>query len=116
MPLAVVAAVIAAAVLLLVASPSAEPVSFSRSGVTVRLDSASTGRVSVQVEVPTRVRAVSLFAAMPRMGHLTPEISATQEEPGRFLAIGELFSMAGVWELSAFRVHSTSASNTRRTA
>lgn len=98
--LAVAGAAIVAAVVLLVTSPSAEPTSFSRSGVTVRLDRASTGTVSVQVDVPTRVRAVSLFATMPRMGHMTPEIDATQEEPGLFLATGALFSMSGVWELT----------------
>jgi choline dehydrogenase-like flavoprotein len=96
------AVAVAAAVtaFLLWTSPGAEPVRLSRSGVTVRLDGARTGTVGVQVDVPTRVTAVSVFATMPTMGHMTPEIDATQQEPGTFAATGELFSMPGVWELT----------------
>ncbi|TDC89121.1 hypothetical protein E1292_44890 [Nonomuraea deserti] len=43
---------------------------------------------------------VALSAVMALMGHSTPEIPATEREPGRFVAVGELFSMSGVWELS----------------
>ncbi len=95
-----VAVAIVVAVLLFTTSPGAEPVRLSRSGVTVQFDKAGTGRVSARIEVPAQVTAVSLFATMPQMGHLTPQISATREEPGLFRATGELFSMPGRWELT----------------
>ncbi|MBB5957193.1 hypothetical protein FHS29_003786 [Saccharothrix tamanrassetensis] len=95
---AVAVAVAVVTVLLLATSPGAEPVRLDRSGVAVQLDKAGTGSVNAQVEVPAQT--VSLYATMPRMGHLTPEIAATQEKPGLFRATGELFSMAGLWELA----------------
>ncbi|WP_433260585.1 hypothetical protein ACQPZF_24515 [Actinosynnema sp. CS-041913] len=91
-------AVAVVAVLSLTTSPDAEPVRLSHSGVTVQLDKAGTGSVTARVEVSAQ--AVSLFATMPAMGHLTPEIIATPEEPGSFRASGELFPMTGRWELS----------------
>lgn len=98
---ALAAAVVAAALLLVFTlSPDAEPVRLSRSEVTVRLDEARTGSISVLVEVPARVRAVSLFTTMPQMGHVTPQITARQEKPGLFRTTGELFPMAGPWELT----------------
>jgi hypothetical protein len=73
--------------------------------VTVALDPPSSGVVDVDVAVTARdgaattVEAVRLSAAMPRMGHVTPEIVADRVAPGRFRAHGELFVMAGVWQL-----------------
>lgn len=98
--LVLLAVAVAVAAFLLWPSSAAEPVRLSGSGVTVRLDTASTGTVRVRVDVPRRTTAVSLFATMPRMGHLTPEIKATPEKPGTFAAEGRLFSMPGVWELT----------------
>jgi hypothetical protein len=34
------------------------------------------------------------------MGHAMPEVEARRAEAGRFVAGGELFSMAGLWQLS----------------
>ncbi|MFC0104786.1 FixH family protein [Kibdelosporangium aridum] len=100
-PLVLAAAgVVAIALLLLTVLPSAEPVRLTSSDVTVQLDKATTGTVVAQVETPPGVAAVSVFATMPRMGHLTGEITAVREKPGLFKATGELFSMPGLWELS----------------
>ncbi|RSM90748.1 hypothetical protein DMH04_04660 [Kibdelosporangium aridum] len=92
--------VVVVAVLLLTILPRARPVRLVRSGLTVQLDKASTGTVAAQIEAPPDVTAVSLFATMPQMGHMTGEITATREGPGLFRGTGELFSMAGLWELS----------------
>jgi hypothetical protein len=98
--LAVVVAAVAVAAVLLVSGPGAGPIRLDRAGTTVLLDRAGTGTVAAQVEVPPDVAAVSLHATMPRMGHLTPEVVAERERPGRFRATGELFPMAGRWELT----------------
>lgn len=100
--IAVVAvAVVAVGALLFTLLPGTEdPLRLSRSRVTVLLDKASTGTIAVEVEVPAHVTAVSLSATMPQMGHMTPETVAKQEQPGRFGATGELFPMAGLWELT----------------
>jgi hypothetical protein len=94
------AAVVAALLLVFALSPGAEPVRLSRSDVTVQLDEPRTGSISVLVEVPARVSSVSLFAVMPQMGHVTPQITATQENPGLFRTTSELFPMTGLWELT----------------
>lgn len=98
--LAVVVAVVAVGALLFVSAPDAGPLRLNQADTTVLLDKASTGTVAAQVEVPADVAAVSLFATMPRMGHMTPEVVAEQEQPGRFRVTGELFPMAGRWELT----------------
>ena len=104
--IAVVAAVVVAlGALLFTLVPSADPLRLSRSGVTVVLDKASTGAVAAEVEVPADVDAVSLSATMPQMGHMTSETVAQQEQPGRFRATGELFPMAGLWELTVRAGH-----------
>jgi hypothetical protein len=95
-----IAAVVVVAIGALVFTSGSDPVRLSRSGVTVVLDKANTGTVAAEVQVPDGVAAVSLSATMPEMGHMTPEIIAKQEQPGRFRATGELFPMAGVWELT----------------
>lgn len=99
---AVVAVVVVVAVgaLLFALLPGADPLRLSRSGVTVVLDKASTGAVAAEVEVPADVASVSLSATMAQMGHMTPETIAEQEQPGRFRVTGELFPMAGSWELT----------------
>jgi hypothetical protein len=98
--LAITVGVVLVAVLWLTTASGTEPVELSRSGVTVRLAEARAGTIAAQVEVPPEVAALSLFATMPQMGHVTAEITATRDKPGLFRATGELFSMAGVWELS----------------
>jgi hypothetical protein len=77
-----------------------------RYAVTVALDQARTGAVRADVRAEDRTSAagsvdsVWLSAAMPVMGHATPEIPARQRAPGRFAARGELFAMPGDWELA----------------
>jgi hypothetical protein len=76
-----------------------------RYSVTVVLDRATPGEVSVQITVqtaqrtPADVDAVSVSAAMPGMGHATSPLVARRGADGRYLARGELFAMAGVWQL-----------------
>ncbi|MEU4762449.1 FixH family protein [Actinosynnema sp. NPDC023794] len=98
--LAVVMAVVAVAALAFTSSPDAAPVRLGQDGVTVLLDQVGTGTVAAQVEVAVDVAAVSLYATMPRMGHMTPEVVAERERPGRFRATGEFFSMTGPWVLT----------------
>lgn len=97
---AAVLAVVAVAALALLSTRDAAPIRLGQGDVTVRLDKAGTGTVAAQVEVPADVAAVSLYATMPRMGHMTPEVVAAREQPGRFRATGELFSMTGRWVLT----------------
>ncbi|MCE7003775.1 FixH family protein [Kibdelosporangium philippinense] len=99
MKLVAALSVIAVMGVLLITLPGAKPVRLVRADLTVQLDKASTGTVVAQVETPPEVAAVSMFATMPQMGHLTGEITAIREKPGLFRATGELFSMAGRWEL-----------------
>ncbi|MEU6716461.1 hypothetical protein ABZ897_33770 [Nonomuraea sp. NPDC046802] len=80
------------------------PVELSARGthyaVVVALDP-GTGPVEASVEIePASPAEVSLFAVMPHMGHTTPEIPARRDGAGRYVARGELFTMAGVWEIS----------------
>lgn len=81
-----------------------DPLQLTRAGtaytVTVVLDRASTGPVDVRIDTADSVAAVSLSPAMTGMGHLNPEVVAQQEKPGQFTARGELFTMAGHWELA----------------
>ncbi|MET0136598.1 MAG: FixH family protein [Kibdelosporangium sp.] len=93
-------AVVVLAALSVTLLPGADPLRLSRSGVTVSLDRAGTGVVAAQVEVAATVATVSLSSTMPQMGHMTSEIVANKEEPGHFRATGELFAMAGSWELT----------------
>ncbi|ALG10880.1 hypothetical protein [Kibdelosporangium phytohabitans] len=97
--LVIAVGVVAIGALLSTMLPGASAVDVSRSGITVRLDKAVTGTVVARVQTPAQVTAVSLFATMPQMGHLTGEITAVKEKPGLFRAEGELFSMSGPWEL-----------------
>lgn len=99
MLLVIAAGVLVALAFVLLTPSRAEPVELSRDGVTVRLAGATTGVVAAEVEVPHEVTAVSLFATMPQMGHLTAEITAARDGPGLFRADGVLFSMPGRWEL-----------------
>ncbi|MEV0144253.1 MULTISPECIES: hypothetical protein [unclassified Nonomuraea] len=103
---AAVAALVVAAVALFVVgrSTAAEPVEVTTTGtryaVTVVIADAAPGRVTVEIRVSRGdADTVALSAVMAEMGHSTPEISATEREPGRFVAVGELFPMSGVWEL-----------------
>jgi hypothetical protein len=99
-PIIAIVAVVVVVIGALVFTSGADPLRLSRSGVTVSLDKANTGTIAAEVEVPDGVAAVSLSATMPQMGHMTPEIVAKQEQPGRFRVTGELFPMAGMWELT----------------
>ncbi|SEG96761.1 hypothetical protein SAMN05444920_11078 [Nonomuraea solani] len=104
---AALAVLVVAAVALFVVGRgvSAGPITVTTTGTryaaTVVLDRPTTGRVPVEVTVTSGdADSVALSAVMPEMGHATPELTAREPEPGRFLAEGELFAMSGVWELS----------------
>ncbi|NJP88227.1 hypothetical protein HCN51_01935 [Nonomuraea sp. FMUSA5-5] len=98
--------VVAGAVVFVVGrSASADPINVTTTGThyaaTVLIEDPHPGRVAVQVEVGKGdADSVALSAVMADMGHSTPEVTATERQPGRFVAEGELFSMSGVWELS----------------
>ncbi|MFI7451958.1 hypothetical protein ACIBQX_30985 [Nonomuraea sp. NPDC049714] len=101
------ATLVAAAVALFVVgrSTAAEPVDLTTTGArytaTVHIADPAPGQVTVEIEVSEGdADTVALSAVMTQMGHSTPEISATERAPGRFVAAGELFTMSGVWELS----------------
>ncbi|MFF4774380.1 hypothetical protein ACFY05_16115 [Microtetraspora fusca] len=103
---AAAALVIAAVALYVVGrSTAAEPVNLTTTGsrytATVLIADPAPGQVTVEIKVSKGdADTVALSAVMAEMGHSTPEISATMREPGRFVAVGELFPMSGVWELS----------------
>ncbi|AQZ62485.1 unnamed protein product [[Actinomadura] parvosata subsp. kistnae] len=74
---------------------------------TVRLElEPGTGPREVRIGVEPRAAEVSVFAVMPHMGHTTPELAAPRDGTGRHVARGELFTMAGAWELG-IRVRGT---------
>ncbi|MBF8191394.1 hypothetical protein ITP53_37990 [Nonomuraea sp. K274] len=100
-------AIVAVAVVLFVVgrSMAAQPVEVSSVGtryaVTVLIDEPTTEGGAVEVRLDSGdADAVAVSAVMPEMGHATPEIAAREPAPGRFLAEGELFPMAGAWEVS----------------
>ncbi|WP_433217464.1 hypothetical protein [Microtetraspora malaysiensis] len=95
----------AVALFVVVRSTAAEPVNLTITGTryaaTVLIADPAPGQVTVEIKVSKgEADTVALSAVMAEMGHSTPEISATKREPGRFVAVGELFPMSGVWELS----------------
>ncbi|WP_067141317.1 hypothetical protein [Microtetraspora malaysiensis] len=95
----------AVALFVVVRSTAAEPVNLTITGTryaaTVLIADPAPGQVTVEIKVSKGdADTVALSAVMAEMGHSTPEISATKREPGRFVAVGELFPMSGVWELS----------------
>ncbi|MEV1000515.1 hypothetical protein [Nonomuraea sp. NPDC050202] len=100
------ALVVAGAVVFVVGrGASADPINLTTTGdryaATVLIEDPAPGRVAVEVKVSKGdADSVAVSAVMADMGHSTPELAATEREPGRFLAEGELFSMSGVWELS----------------
>ncbi|SDJ05550.1 hypothetical protein [Nonomuraea jiangxiensis] len=79
----------------------------ARHAVTVRLEPRP-GLLEARLEIhPATPAEVSVFAVMPHMGHTTPELAARGDGPGRYVARGELFTMAGAWEIG-IRVEDTS--------
>ncbi|MEJ3749415.1 FixH family protein [Actinomycetes bacterium KLBMP 9797] len=113
------AAAIALAWWAVAGSGGAEPPRMSGAGrlyaVAVTLDRATTGAIAADVRVeeggaPARnVESVSVSAAMPGMGHVTPEVAAHRAGAGHFVARGEFFAMAGEWQLT-IRVRGPSGS------
>ncbi|MFG1695327.1 FixH family protein [Nonomuraea sp. NPDC049309] len=86
-------------------SASAEPVRVTSTGAryaaTVLIGDPTPGPGTVEVVVDRGdADTVNVSAVMPDMGHAMPELTATEREPGRFIAEGELFSMAGAWEVT----------------
>lgn len=86
-------------------STAAQPVNLTTTGTryaaTILIADPAPGQVTAEIKVSKGdADTVALSAVMAEMGHSTPEISATEREPGRFVAVGELFPMSGVWELS----------------
>ncbi|MDR8409046.1 hypothetical protein MTP10_09870 [Nonomuraea sp. 3-1Str] len=104
--LAAATLVVAAVALFVVGrSTAAEPVDVTTTGTryaaTILIADPAPGRVTVEIKVSKGdADTVAVSAVMAEMGHSTPEISATEREPGRFVAVGELFPMSGVWELA----------------
>ncbi|MGI5158407.1 hypothetical protein [Microbispora sp. CA-102843] len=101
------ATLVTAAVALFVVgrSTAAEPVNLTTMGTryaaTILIADPAPGQITVEIKVSKGdADTVALSAVMAEMGHSTPEISATEREPGHFVAVGELFPMSGVWELS----------------
>lgn len=95
-------ALVAAAVTFFVVgrTSAADPVSIRSTGahyaVTVVVDG-RTARVRLD---RGDADTVALSAVMPHMGHAMPEAATREREPGHFHADGEVFTMAGAWELS----------------
>ncbi|TMR91904.1 hypothetical protein [Nonomuraea basaltis] len=56
-------------------------------------------RVEVRV-TSGKAETVTLAAVMPSMGHALPPVGTVRADPGRFVAIQDVFTMDGVWELS----------------
>jgi hypothetical protein len=103
----IAAALVAAAVVIFIVGRGVgtEPLRVSTTGAryaaTVVIDPPTTGRVTVEVLVTSGdADTVAVSAVMADMGHSTPEVTAREAEPGRFVAEGELFPMSGGWELS----------------
>lgn len=101
------AALILAAVALFAAGAAltSGPLDLTAAGVryttAVHLERPATGRTAVDVRVTSGdADTVAVSAAMPSMGHATPEVAAEEREPGHYVAEGELFTMTGVWDLS----------------
>lgn len=76
-------------------------------GYAVRLTVEPTviGRQEILVEIrdgdgrPAAAEEVMLVPVMAEMGHSLPALRGEAEAPGRWRASGELFSMAGEWEV-----------------
>ncbi|MCK2215545.1 FixH family protein [Actinomadura sp. ATCC 31491] len=83
------------------AEPLRASVAGARYAATVVIDRPTTGRVTVEVEVTSgEADTAAVSTVMTGMGHATPELPARRTGPGRFAAEGELFPMAGTWEVS----------------
>ncbi|MET9406526.1 hypothetical protein ABZX90_12295 [Streptomyces sp. NPDC002935] len=106
----VVTAVVALCALLIAGSGEEEPGtvltgSSDHYDVRVRLDLLTTATTTADIEVTGRGRdpgdlgGVSVEAVMERMGHAMPPLAAEALGDGRFRARGQLFVMAGEWEL-----------------
>jgi hypothetical protein len=106
----VVAAVAALCALLTAGSGEEEPQtvltgSSDHYDVRVRLDRLTTATTTADIEVIGRGRdpgdldGASVEAVMERMGHAMPSLAAEALGHGRFRARGQLFAMAGEWEL-----------------
>ncbi|MFG1694067.1 hypothetical protein [Nonomuraea sp. NPDC049309] len=68
---------------------------------TVRVDlEPVTGPLEARIGVDPEPDEVSVFAVMPHMGHTTPELPAGRDATGGYVVRGELFTMAGAWEIS----------------
>ncbi|MEU5956285.1 hypothetical protein [Streptomyces sp. NPDC047525] len=73
--------------------------------VRLRLDRLTTSTTTVDIEVTGRGRdageleGASVEAVMERMGHAMPSLTAKPLGEGRFRARGELFVMAGEWQV-----------------
>ncbi|MDH6580227.1 FixH family protein [Kitasatospora sp. MAP5-34] len=74
--------------------------------VQVRLPrpSAAAGQADITVDrrdhAPVELERVTLAAVMPSMGHAMPALTAEPAGPGRYQTHGQLFLMAGSWQLT----------------
>ncbi|MBF8186950.1 hypothetical protein ITP53_14610 [Nonomuraea sp. K274] len=93
---------IAAGILWIVNRDGPDPLELTGRGAyyTVRVNlEPDTGPLEARIRVDPEPAEVSVFAVMPYMGHTTPELAAHHDSTGRYVARGELFTMAGAWEL-----------------
>ncbi|GAA2208361.1 FixH family protein [Nonomuraea monospora] len=98
-------AAVAAALFVVGRSTAAGPITLTTAGTrytaTVLIPDPRPGQVTVEIQVSRGdADSVAVSAVMAEMGHSTPELTAAEREPGRFVAGGELFPMSGVWELT----------------
>ncbi|GAA4091375.1 hypothetical protein [Nonomuraea soli] len=94
-----VLALVAVAVAVFVLGRGDDPVSVAVTGASYAVRVEIGGEVEVRV-TSGRADTVTIAASMPSMGHAAPEVSARLAGAGRFVAGGEMLSMAGLWQLS----------------
>lgn len=74
--------------------------------VQVRLPHPDTGSDQADITVgrrdhgPVQLEQVTVDALMPSMGHAMPALTAAATGPGQYRTQGQLFLMAGSWQLS----------------
>jgi hypothetical protein len=97
--------VVAAWLLVGCGGSAAQTAETGRYTVTFSLEGAGIGQRSAVIEVadregrPATVDEVVLAPVMRDMGMASPEVRATPDGTGRYVARGDFFSMLGAWEI-----------------
>jgi hypothetical protein len=79
--------------------------------VKLTLDALAPGVRQAQIAIsdrngqPVEAETVIVAPSMSGMGHSNPELVAVRQGPGRYGLQGELFSMAGSWQLAVVVRH-----------